>query len=1106
MHIFVFACGVALAIGIWSADYRLEYSLAMEAKQNELADLTHYRALRLSDWVHRRLRDAQSLAVLPAIQDYLESEKRDPVSGEEGAGSAPVLRSYLDQLALSSSYLSVYLTDPLGKPLLQDSGNHPVPREAWAVSRAAVEKRRGRVALLADSSSNLVAIASMPVYQYGSLEAAGQETSAVLGSVTLVVSPSQTLLVRILGPDGAATSVRAFLVRIPETGRPQVLGADNTLSLANVDSLVSSKLTHGAVEALRQQEVSTRYRDRHGVAMMAALERVALTQLVLGTEIEESKGLEGLRRTGRLKLLSALLIVLAFAGLLVANYRDQIARDLRDQLERQQAVLRAREFADEIVQSIPAGLMVLTDGLRVAFVNQTLLEMFRTRAEDLAGKPLEEILSWQNPRIPNPALIERLREMEPLMVNLCPGGEGEERAMRMTFKALANGDDTGNLLLLVEDLSESEKLRAAVAASERRIREMVQSLDAIVWEVDADSGRFSFVSQRAETMLGYPVENWLSVPAGRLPFIHREDQAEFSQLFKNASAHGADHNLEFRATTANGGSIWLRSMLRAVRDAEGQVRRLRGVMLDVTERKQAESALRESEARKGAILESSLDGIITLDEDGRVIEFNAAAARILGYSRAEVVGRPLAEVLLPAKLAESGSMLNFPAGGNGSLLGKRVEMTGVRFDGSEFPAELSINSIAVAGRDVLTVCLRDLTERKQLERELWHSQKMEAVGQLAGGVAHDFNNLLTVIGGYSDLLLMHMPESDTLGRGSVSEIKKAGERAAALTRQLLAFSRRQVLAPQILDLNAVVSNMEKMMRRLIGEDVELVTALQENLSSVKADPGQLEQVLMNLAVNARDAMPQGGRLTIETHNAYLDEVFCRQHDATIAPGDYVVISVTDDGCGMDQDTLSRIFEPFFTTKEPGKGTGLGLATVYGIIKQSGGFIDAYSESGEGTTFKVYLPRANSLEAGEKPQEEAGRAQGGSETILLVEDEDAVRELVEGVLAASGYHVQTASRGDEALQIARRHSPPINLLLTDVVMPQMSGRELADQFALIHPETKVLFMSGYTETSMMRRGILNEDDQFIQKPFSADNLVRRIRSVLDAGQEISVHGA
>jgi len=393
-------------------------------------------------------------------------------------------------------------------------------------------------------------------------------------------------------------------------------------------------------------------------------------------------------------------------------------------------------------------------------------------------------------------------------------------------------------------------------------------------------------------------------------------------------------------------------------------------------------------------------------------------------------------------------------------------------------------------------------ERKRAEEALRHSeeqlrqaQKMEAVGRLAGGIAHDFNNLLTVITSYGDLLLEDLAPDDSR-RDDVEQIRKAAEGAAALTRQLLAFSRQQVLEPKVLDLKATVAGTEKLLQRLIGEDVQLATALAPDLGAVKADPVQLEQVIINLAVNARDAMPAGGRLTIEAANVEMDEVYVRSH-APARPGRYVMLVLSDTGIGMDEQTKARIFEPFFTTKESGKGTGLGLATVYGIVKQAGGFIWVYSEPGRGTSFKVYLPRVDEAAEPTFARPATTEPRRGAETVLVVEDAAAVRMVTRQVLERYGYTVLEAPNGETALRLAAKHHGPIQLLLTDVVMPGLSGRQLAEQLAQLRAEMKVLYVSGYADNAIVHHGILDSGVAYLQKPFTPETLARRVRDVLDA---------
>jgi len=514
------------------------------------------------------------------------------------------------------------------------------------------------------------------------------------------------------------------------------------------------------------------------------------------------------------------------------------------------------------------------------------------------------------------------------------------------------------------------------------------------------------------------------------------------------------------------------------------------------QRRHAEAALRASEERFRALVENSSDALLLLDAEGRVTYMTSSSSRQFGWTPDQMVGKSIFEFVHPddtdTVTARMSDAIRNP--------GRRVTQE-VRFrhaDGSFRTMEgVAVNRLDDPSVGAIVVNARDITDRRKLEGQLRMSQKMEAVGQLAGGVAHDFNNLLTAILGYCNLMLDDMKPDDPL-RADLDEIRAAGERAAALTRQLLAFSRRQMLQPQIVHLNAVVQQLEKLLRRLISEDVELSTSLAPDLMTVRVDPASIEQILVNLAVNARDAMPLGGRLTIETANVELDETYAVTH-VTMLPGRYVMLAVGDTGEGMDEATRARVFEPFFTTKEQGKGSGLGLATVYGMVKQSGGYVWVYSEPGHGTMFKMYFPPAEqraAASAAEHPGRRTSDGKQGWETVLLVEDEAAVRALAREVLRRHGYVVLEARHGVDALRVAERHNDEIHLMITDVVMPHMSGRDLAERLSRVRPKMKVLFMSGYTDHALMHRE-LTPGGAFLQKPFTPEGFARKVRSVLDA---------
>ncbi len=548
----------------------------------------------------------------------------------------------------------------------------------------------------------------------------------------------------------------------------------------------------------------------------------------------------------------------------------------------------------------------------------------------------------------------------------------------------------------------------------------------------------------------------------------------------------------------------LESELRFLRE---QVARLEGA----SRGSERELAASESDTRRAAILHSALDCIVTVDEGGRIVEFNPAAESTFGYAASEVLGRPIGEMIVPQGLraAHEAGFARYLATGHGPVLNQRIEITAMRSNGSEFPVELAITPYLVGGRRFFTAYLRDLTARKTAEEALrtseaalLQSQKMEAVGKLAGGIAHDFNNLLTVIVGYCEILELG-PASPDAVRATAVEIRRAGERAAALTRQLLAFSRKQRMELIPLDLNRVVLETEALLRRVIGETIELRHELDTDLCVVKADAIQIEQVLINLAVNAKDAMPQGGRITLRTRAMKLgpDRLGAA---AELPEGLCAVLEVSDTGVGMDATVRSHLFEPFFTTKEVGEGTGLGLATVYGVVRQSGGAIEVESEPGRGSTFRIFLPATTEPIHSRAQRPEARTPKGGPETVLLVEDEDLVRGLVRQVLEAQGYRVLEAAHGRAALALERVHAhEPLHLLVSDVVMPQMDGPTLARALRARRPDLPVLFMSGYSDTGS--RGAATElpHSAFLQKPFAPALLARAVRDVLDAARRPGV---
>jgi len=511
------------------------------------------------------------------------------------------------------------------------------------------------------------------------------------------------------------------------------------------------------------------------------------------------------------------------------------------------------------------------------------------------------------------------------------------------------------------------------------------------------------------------------------------------------------------------------------------------------EHKRHEDVLMRSEARYRSLVQSAVHGIYRATLDGKFLDVNPALVAMLGYASPEEVLAldPRSEVFLDSEETRR-LMGQFQ---RGSHLDS-IEVRWRKKDASVITVRLSGRVVSAPGESqgVLEVIAEDVTERRALEEQFRQAQKMEAVGRLAGGVAHDFNNLLMVVSGYTEVLLENTDHSSAM-YPKIEAIQQATDRATTLTRQLLAFSRKQLLELKVVDMNAIVADMERLLRPLIGEDIELITRLSSNLGRTRADAGQIEQVIMNLVVNSKDAMANGGKISLQTANVNLDDDWRREY-SYIKPGPYVMLSVSDNGQGMDKETQSRIFEPFFTTKEKGKGTGLGLSTVYGIVKQSGGYIFAQSEIGKGTTFQIYFPRVEDAVEPAHSSQASKTSLRGTETVLLVEDEESVRQLVRETLSARGYQVLEADEGEKALAVAATHNGPIHMLVTDVVMPGMSGRELAKRLAQTHPQTKVLYLSGYTEDAIVHQGVLDSGTAFLQKPFTLQMLSRKVREVLN----------
>ncbi len=974
--------------------------------QARVTAIAEGRARLVSDWFNARHADADVLAASPAVRALM-------LEGRGGDVRSQIIPQ-LDRVAAAYGYAGISLLDTQGHVLARSTGAAELGRDNSEAAVVAARTRTMRVDLVEEPTRKLL-LMSVPVFAEGGADPA----RPVMGVVSLVMRP-ETRLFPLLTDETVPTKTGETLLFRSDGVKPSYISPlkGDTAGWSAVDRSLET-LGPLAKRAAEGRDTFREVFDYRAAPVFAATRWIAPAGWGLVLKVDREEALADFYQAGRLAGFGAAFLTLALGGLLLSLWRQgQRASLLREQMKQERAIFNLKGYAEKIVASVPSGLLLLSANLRVLSANRSFLESFFLRRDEVMGRELEDLVRAEG-------LVRRAREVmqsgsaqHDLPFEFQVLHRQETRRVRVTITSIRiEEQEEARLLLIVEDLSEEERLQAARKESEQRFQDLVQGLDAIVWEADASTLRFSFVSQRAQTVFGFPTDRWLDEPDFFSKRIHPEDRVKVMSKCRAALARGEDHELEYRALTATGEIVWLRDIVHVVPDAPGNAGQLRGLTVDLTELKRADEALRAS------------------------------------------------------------------------------------------------------------------------EDQLRQAQKMDAVGKLAGGIAHDFNNLLMVIRGDGDLILRRLPPNHPL-RKNAEGVREAADQAATLTRQLLAFSRKQVLAPKVLDLNSIVAGMQTMLQRLIGETINLVTVPESALGSVKADPGQIEQVIMNLAVNARDAMPDGGRLIIRTANVRAGEAPPLPGAASPPAGPHVLLEVSDGGTGMDANTLAHLFEPFFTTKEPGKGTGLGLSTVYGIVEQSGGSVTVETELGRGTTFRIYLPQVEApatvapaappvarpaaappipravpaapaapppgrvqpepVRVAARPLEPAvvsETAPQRTETILLVEDALRVRAVVREILEMNGYNVLEARHGVEALEISERHQGPIHLMVTDVVMPQMSGRELAQRLQPLRPDMKVLYMSGYTDDAIVRHGVLGAGMAFLSKPFTPDALALKIHEVL-----------
>ena len=777
--------------------------------------------------------------------------------------------------------------------------------------------------------------------------------------------------------------------------------------------------------------------------------------------------------------------------------------------ERAEAELRReRHLLRSLTETSPVGITVVDRDGHITFANRRAERILGLTKSEITGRsydsPAWRISRYDGSAFPESELpFRRVMETRSSVRDVrhaieWPGG----RRVLLSVNASPLFDAAGRfdgMVATLEDVTEREAAEEARRSSEEKFRTLFGAADDALFLMD---GRvFTDVNAKCVEMFGLSSESDIvgHTPMDYSPPLQPDgrDSSEKALQCIGAALGGEPQRFYWKYCRKDRVPFDAEVLLNAFTSG-GKVY-LQAAVRDISERIAAEKALRESEERYRDFFENASDVVFTVDIEGNLLTLNKAGEAASGYSRAEAVGLNFFSLVAAESAERAREMMRRKLAGEVDRTTYEVNLN--RKDGGTITLDVSTRLVFQNGVPVgVQGIARDVTQRRRLEAELQQAQKMEGIGRLAGGIAHDFNNLLTAILGQAELARLLLDEGDQ-PRRELDQIVESARRAASLTRQLLAFARKELIRPQVISLNELVLEVDKLLRRLIGEHIALLTIPAPGLGSVRVDPGQLEQVLVNLAVNARDAMPNGGRLTIETANITLDEEYARRH-AEVMAGPHVMLAVSDTGVGMTKDVLEHAFEPFYTTKGPGEGTGLGLATCYGIVRQNGGHIAAYSEPGRGTTFRIYLPRVTAEQHGRiAPERGAPQALvGGTETVLLAEDDALVRNLAANTLRKAGYTVLEATSGHDALAREREHPGGVDLLVTDLVMPRMGGRELADRLQAIRPGMKVLFTSGYTETGIAHGGVLDPGLAFLPKPFDPATLARKVRAVLDAESE------
>jgi PAS domain S-box-containing protein len=1070
------AAGVITAGYLYFRSYEARYRVEMERQLSAVAEL---KVSDLAQYRKERLGDGSILFQNAAFAVLVQRAVGNPADREARAQ----LRVWLGKFQAHYQYDRIYLLD------VQGAVRMSVPESAGpiasVVARRAAEALRSGEMFLQDfyrdeHDQRIYLTVLVPVL-------GGPDSGQALGVLALRIDPEAYLYPVVRRWPIASQTAEALLIRRDGNDALFLNELKFRKNTALTLRIPMERQDVPAVEAALGREGIVEGVDYRGVPVIADVQAVPGSPWFLVARMDASEVYAPLRERMWMTI-GLICTLLSAAGAATGGvWRHQRSRFYREQYEAE----RDRAWLRNVIERSVNEIYVFDpETLRFSLVNMGACHNVGYTAEELTRLTPLDI----KPEFTDQAF-------RALLMPLCTGErkqlvfetihrrkDGSEYPVEVHLQYVDAGGRPVFLAIII-DITERRRAEAGLRESEEKLRlfrTLVERTTDAIEVIDPVTGRFLDVNERACLDLGYSREELLALSVPDIdPTI---DQPSFRKAVDELRRSGVQ-SLDGLHRRKNGSTFPVEVNIKYVRlDRDYVVT----VVRDITARR-----LRDEVARlQSAALNAAVDAVVITDRAGLIQWTNPAFTELTGYTAQEATGRT------PGNLLKSGEHASaFYENMWETLLAKRAwvgDMINRRKAGGLYTERQSITPILDASGAIthFVAIKRDVSERRQLEAQFRQAQKMEVVGQLAGGIAHDFNNLLTVINGVSDLVLTQLGPDDPV-RADVQEIRNAGERAAGLTGQLLAFSRQQVFQPRVVNLNTLAQEMESLLRRVLGEDIELVVVLAPDLAHVKGDPGQLEQVITNLAVNARDAMPEGGRLTIETQTVATDAAYAHHAGMPMPPGPYVVLTVSDSGSGMDEATRARVFDPFFTTKGPGRGTGLGLSTAFGIVKQSHGFIEVHSEVGQGTIFKIYLPGVTEAANTDRPTLKVRSSRSGTETILLVEDNPGLRMLAARVLGPAGYTVLEAVTGEEALRLMEQHEGPVHLLLSDLVMPGMGGGKLAERLAQSYPGMKVLFMSGYTNDAVVRHGLSEGQVAFLGKPFTVVALLDKVREVLDS---------